>query len=103
MVSWTFQILTDSFAFRASAQQQPLLGGSRNEPAECSSSRPKEALSEDEQRQQQYNANAQRLVKWTIWILLGAVLLGTILGTVLVSIPLQNAADPPGKMPSLVP
>lgn len=35
-------------------------------------------------------------MKWTAWLLLAAVLIGTILGTVLVSIPLQNTAHPPG-------
>lgn len=35
-------------------------------------------------------------MKWTIWLLLGAVLIGTVLGTVLVSLPMEDSAHAPG-------
>ena len=44
------------------------------------------------------SAAGQAVIKWTIWLLLGAILVGTILGTVLVSVPLQRSAHAPGKL-----
>ena len=48
--------------------------------------------------QERFNKNAQRLVKWTIWLLLGAVLIGTVLGTLLVSLPMEDSAHAPGDI-----
>ena len=84
-------------------EHQPLLGPSHAPGQEASSSRTGQQGTPDEERQLHFNRNAQKLVKWTIWLLLGAVLIGTILGVVLVSIPMQNSTDPPGPSFQLCP
>lgn len=82
-------------------EQEPLLGTSERGPLASSSSltAAEEGASQEDTKDPNSgkNVSAQNVVKWAIWLLLGAVLVGTVLGTVLVSIPLQRSAHAPGK------
>jgi hypothetical protein len=49
------------------------------------------------QTKENVELSAKRVVKYTIWFLMSAVLLGTILGTVLVGMPLQRSVHAPGE------
>lgn len=78
-------------------EAQPLLTPQdrREHGDENSSQQASTQLNELESRENAEMA-AKRVVKWTVWFLMALILIGTVLGTFLVSMPLQKSVHAPG-------
>ena len=78
-------------------ETQPLLSGDQPQAEQAApSSRQMPADPAALEREQSYEVGAQRVITWTLWLLLAAVIIGTIIGVVLVSVPMQRGHAPPG-------
>ena len=85
-------------------ETQPLLTTQerREHGGEDSSQQASTQLNELESRES-VEVAAKRVVKWTVWFLMALILIGTVLGTFLVSMPLQKSVHAPGSPSSLAP
>lgn len=78
---------------------EPLLERAQGR-SEASSSGTQQQILATQEAQARFEAGAQKVVMWTVWLLLGSVMLGTVIGVVVVSGPLQRGDPPPGAFPA---
>lgn len=88
-----------------SADREPLLERQQGDNEASSSAQPAEpvprrqlpAQSEEDAENALFELRAHKVVTWTVWFLLAAVLIGTVIGVVLVSLSMQKGDGPPGN------